>query len=232
MFITDKFAMVHIPKTAGRWVINTLGKFFEYRETFHTKEEIDVPTFTVVRNPWDWHVSHYEFSLKIHSYDQSVYKHFETFNLINFKYPNNIEFDEYLNFYNLLDQQTKNDFWNTHNRRRTDDSIHKTLGYLVLNWLNNNKSFYETQIDYYTNGCDYIARFENLREDVKTFLSMHNLLTDEISHALDTTPPVWVTNENDETDYREYYNEETKLIVQNGNKNMIEKFGYTFEGVK
>lgn len=230
MFITDKFAMVHIPKTAGTWVCEVLGIFFDYKLTFHTKEKVNVPTFVVVRNPWDWHVSHYEYSLKMNNSTKEYYNRFETFNLMDF--TNNIEFNDYLKFYNCLDQQSKKDFWNTDKHRRQYDTNHKTLGYSVLNWLNNNKSFYETQIDYYTNGCDYIARFENVVEDVKTFLSMHNLLTDEISHALDTTPPIWVTNENGKTDYREYYNDETKLIVQNGNKNMIEKFGYTFEGVK
>lgn len=232
MFITDKFAMVHIPKTAGMWVIGVLGNFFEHKKTFHTKEKVDVPTFTCVRNPWDWHVSHYEFSLKIHNSVEGYYNQTETFNLMDFTHPNDIEFDDYLNFYNRLDPQEKNDLWYTHKYRRQYDTKHHVLGTLVNDWLINNKSFYETQIDYYTNDCDYIARFENVVEDVKTFLSMHNLLTDEISHALDTTPPIWVTNENGKTDYREYYNDETKLIVQNGNKNMIEKFGYTFEGVK
>lgn len=66
----DKFVFVHIPKTGGTWVRETLKrhgpKEWNMRITaahcaIETLDPGDRTVFAVVRNPWDWYVSRYFF---------------------------------------------------------------------------------------------------------------------------------------------------------------------------
>ena len=83
--------------------------------------------------------------------------------------------------------------------------------------------FSTNQVDYLTNlsgevAVDFIGRFENYEESVAMLL-----------RALDL-PEIRVSNVNKSRhdEYRTYYTEETREIVQNRFQRDIEEFGYTF----
>ncbi len=85
------------------------------------------------------------------------------------------------------------------------------------------KAFLFNQVDYLTDAqgeirVDYIGRFETLSADVKK-ISQHLDLNLELLPRL---------NASDHKDYREYYNEETRDIVEKRFHKDVERFKYSF----
>ncbi len=70
---------------------------------------------------------------------------------------------------------------------------------------------------------DYIGRYENLNEELKYILKKLNL---PVNVAFLSRENVSVRRE--ERDYKQFYNEETKLLVENRYKEEIEIMNYKF----
>ncbi len=75
MLVTDSFVFLHIPKTAGSFIQTVLPDHlpvikYSYRVWTHTSyEELPerwrhLPAFCVVRNPWDWYVSWFCYTME------------------------------------------------------------------------------------------------------------------------------------------------------------------------
>ena len=116
-------------------------------------------------------------------------------------------------------------------KRRPQHKFHKTIKDMsfsdFIKWdvsQNTNK-----QIDFITdeNGniiIDYVGKFESLNEDfefIRNKLSIPNLKTN--------IPQINVSNNREFRDYRNYYDNETRNLVEDYYRDDIEKFGYKFE---
>jgi hypothetical protein len=70
VFITRDFVFLHVPKTGGTFMNRVCGRHFEIvldDPDLQGVKQIpaefsSLPKFALVRNPWDWHVSFYEFT--------------------------------------------------------------------------------------------------------------------------------------------------------------------------
>lgn len=72
MIATPHFVFLHVPKTGGSFVCSLLRQHCEVTEfgdhacvTSLPSELTDLPKFVLVRNPWAWYVSYYQFMMRI-----------------------------------------------------------------------------------------------------------------------------------------------------------------------
>lgn len=99
----------------------------------------------------------------------------------------------------------------------------------VLKDRNMDERFYKPCKWWIDNEMDYIIRYENLDEDFSKLLDkigIDNSLKLEKVKML----PSWNNSADDidSVNYQDYYNEETKKIIENNFKEDIEEFGYDF----
>jgi len=71
--------------------------------------------------------------------------------------------------------------------------------------------------------CDYFIRYENLVEDIIHVCKLLNIENYDITNL-----PKHKANIRPKDNYRDYYDEETRLIVYKNHKNIFEKFNYEF----
>jgi hypothetical protein len=71
--------------------------------------------------------------------------------------------------------------------------------------------------------CDYYIRYENLLEDIVNVCKLLNIDNYDINNL-----PKHKTNIRPNNNYKDFYDEETKIKVYNNNENEFKKFGYDF----
>lgn len=72
MIATDEFVFLHVPKTGGSFIASLLREHCEVRELGDHRSVVELPPelerlpkFAVVRNPWAWYVSYYDFMRRV-----------------------------------------------------------------------------------------------------------------------------------------------------------------------
>jgi len=75
-------------------------------------------------------------------------------------------------------------------------------------------------IEWIPEDINFIGRFENYVEDMKTVLELSGISIDDVN--------IPHTNKTSHNNYREYYDEDTKNMVGEMYKDDIVRFGYTF----
>ena len=204
------FLFIHIPKTAGSSIEDSLHSYTEflYHELTHALsvqyrdwlEPIFFESlfkFAFVRNPWDLQVSCWRYYVRNKNIDMT--------------------FDEFINWKfngNILQMQ---------DRLPTNDP------HVDLEWLRTCYYSNRTPQTYYLideSGkfiVNFIGAFEKLNEDFD-LISTHLKLKDSF---LPMTNESYL-NEKDR-DYKQYYTDETKEIIANRFDLDIKMFGYEFE---
>jgi hypothetical protein len=71
--------------------------------------------------------------------------------------------------------------------------------------------------------CDYYIRYENLLEDIVNVCKLLNIDNYDINNL-----PKHKTNIRPKDNYKDYYDEETRIKVYNNNEGIFKKFGYDF----
>jgi hypothetical protein len=71
--------------------------------------------------------------------------------------------------------------------------------------------------------CNYYIRYENLIKDIVNVCKILQIDNYDINNL-----PKHKTNIRPKDNYKDYYDEETRIIVYNNHKNIFEKFGYEF----
>jgi hypothetical protein len=71
--------------------------------------------------------------------------------------------------------------------------------------------------------CDYYIRYENLLEDIVNVCKLLNIDNYDINNL-----PKHKANIRPKDNYKDYYDEETRMIVYNNHENIFKKFGYDF----
>lgn len=206
MIISDKqqFIFVHIPKTAGSSIQSALSSY-----------AIENP-----RSRWSRVLKHFNlpkdyqrFRFTLHSSLSDVQQKMPADTFANYKKVAFVRnpWDRMVSSYAYKIHGTKDK-----KRSRNDDFetfLHSEF-----------KRHKKPQIDYLKNrdgklDCDFIGHFESLNND---YQKLGKLLDIEL-------PPLPALNKSkSRSNYRDYYNETTKKLIQQHYQEDIDTFGYTF----
>lgn len=215
------FIFVHIPKTAGMSVLNSMSCWdpiyhenIEY-DILKIKEKKENPCnyfkFTIIRNPWDRIVSNFFFhKQRIHN-DINLHK-------VLFKKKEKEKLKKWIMLHELEDL-----FWRKYefkdwlkildeeesveNKSIYTNVIKKT--YMDLISINNEIS------------VDYIINFHNFKRDL-------NLIKTLSGKSFSDSENSW-KNKSNHNDYREYYDSKSIEIVEKIFKKDIEVFNFKFD---
>lgn len=217
---TPPFLFVHIPKTAGTSIEEALFHYqdFEYSTSPHNitqqykdylpRELFDsMFKFCFVRNPWDLMVSSYKYWVRQNNIDIT----FEEW--IEWRYCGGVIGDMSDKIIYPEDDESVNNSGDKYSRLAVAFYMNRTPQALFMvdesgNYL-----------------VDYIGRYEHIKEDFD-FIIDHLKLTDcYLPHSNPSS-----LKEDDPEDYRGWYNDKTKKIVESRFALDIELFGYTFDG--
>jgi hypothetical protein len=215
VLVSDKkqFAMAHMIKTGGRWlskvVVENAPKHWEAstKGRMH-KGAIEVdPKYSVfgfIRNPWDFYVSLYFF----------FRKHFED-GTGGYNRPASEWIPQERYFAHLLLSAPEG-----------GDGFKEAMPHIVNHPLYSMRYSVETILRSDGRHVE-IGRFENLREDSIRLLewASKEQLTPKLRQAILTESPI---NSSRHGNYRDYYDQELIDLVAEGEKGIIDEFGYDF----
>jgi len=232
MLVTDKFVFVHLPRSAGTFVTDVIRKFFpSVREIgYHLplsalpREFSTLPVLGTVRNPWAFYPSWYFHHLPGERYlplfcalsDNRKLNLVETVrNALNLG-VNDARLD-------ILLPQLAVDFNYTerHVSNLTRSEMEKIRGAAVgLYTFRFNQLFGKAENIFF-------CRVESLRRELIAFFDKLGIATDELRSyilALDNK------NTSEHRHYSTYYTPELAELVALRDRQLIERFGFVFEG--
>ena len=248
-YMTGKNILIlHIPKTGG----NSIQNYFSKLENFNSysighdinscKTGGQIKLFvngnyikdsridnlnnffkiTIVRNPYDRIVSHYNFELT------TLENHLKMFDIAEKKYNeklNNLNFSTRKQLFNevFFDWQSKESKINSRTLSNYElvknqyESL-KSLGF--KNWVRINGNKYKYNYNEFIQKSDYVIKFENMNADIENLKLLLDIKSDiKMLHLIKS---------NRKLDYRDYYDEETKEFVYKLFENDIKLFNYEF----
>lgn len=234
MYITKNAVYLHVPKTAGTWMeqiilpaileqhdtnLDCLPKNFNY-------------CFAVVRNPWSWYVSLYKFctvgsEIEMPLWPTSIMQtigrpvDFEEFVKIMMSPSNEFKVNLIRNnrVVFLQDYFRKDDDWVLKWR------LKNTFRPIAREWVKNNFNFYKHIFNLYTKHATDIGNYENLKEDLRSFIIKVGDMTPDIEKNLQEVSPI---NYTPYSNYRDYYTSELRQLVYDHNKDIIKRFNFKF----
>jgi len=223
MLITKHFVFVHLQKTGGNfvkavceqhlppdWLIpNDLDDHTSFRRI--PAEHAHLPVFSVIRNPWDWYVSWYHFTVQT---------------------PRGREDEDPDSIWVRLFDCGRRDFAEAVTAACEGNSATPDP---PPRWI---KALHERDWDLYTlwywqlagrgveQGRVEVGRIETLREDFLAFLRRHDVpVGEEFVDALRAAP---AANTSERGDYRGYYDDRLRDLVAHKARLIVERYGYAF----
>jgi hypothetical protein len=222
MLITKHFVFVHLQKTGGSfvqqvcerhlppgWLVpNDLGDHASFHQI--PPQHAHLPVFALVRNPWDWYVSWYHFT---------VQKPVEP--------PDEAQDSIWVQLFD----RGRRDFRAA--VTAACEGIAATAGpppryllalrerdwdlYTLWYWMLVGRGVAEGRIE--------VGRTESLREDFIAFLERHRIPGDDLLAAVRSAP---ATNTSRHGDYRGYYDDALRDLVGHKARLIVEQYGYSF----
>ena len=234
MLITDKFIFLHLPRAGGTFVYEVVRKFFpSAREIgYHFPRELlpreysHLPILGVVRNPWEFYISWYE--------------HVRPRNTASIMFCGWLSDNGKLDFV----ETTRNALNLGSNNERLDvliEMLPEQVDYSKRNIPNITKASMRkvrgTGVGYYTfrfnqifgNPDDvHVCRLDSLREDLVAFFDGIGVASHELRDYV-----LGLDNKNTSEYSQEstYYTAELAELVQIRDRELIERFGFTFGGL-
>jgi hypothetical protein len=214
--ITSRFVVLHMPKTGGVFLEQVceehLSADWRVSHALHRHapwEEIpeayrDVPAFYTVRNPWDWYVSWFD---HVH------------------RGRRDFDYKEHKPFWQTAFAEGANDFKQTIVNACTGNVAHE------LTAIPPGVDYYSARFRWIggsglASGHVEVGKFESLRDDFLAFLDRHRVPVDEaFRDAVKEFEPV---NVGERGPYREYYDDETRDLVGEKTREIVERYGYEF----
>ncbi len=236
MLVTDKFVFFHLPRSGGTFVSEVIKKFFPSacEIGYHLPRELlpreysHLPVLGTVRNPWEFYVSWYHH----HYYDD---RYSPRKNVPFCCVSENRSLDFFQTIQNALNLGVSNDKLNVliqalpedfnyqerHVPNLTKDIMRKIrdtgLGLYTFRF---NQMFGQTD-------DVYCCRVESLRSDLMTFFETIGVASDNLrSYVLGLEK----RNISEHLHYSTYYTAELAELVRIRDRQLIERFGFTFEG--
>jgi hypothetical protein len=216
LVITKHFVFLHMPKTGGVFieevcrarlppdalVTHALHRHAPYEEIPDAYRGL--PVFYLVRNPWDWYVSWYDHLCR--TYRDFPYLRDKPFLRTAFA-------------------SGANDFKQTVLNACTGRISHQ------LTPIDDRRDYYSARFSWIggeglRRGAVEVGRFESLREDFRAFLERHDVpVSAAFAEALRGSRRV---NVGERGPYRDYYDAETRDLVAEKARNLIERYDYAF----
>jgi hypothetical protein len=231
MFVTDKFAFVHLPRTGGSFVIEVITKFFpKAREVGHhlplelvPSQYRHLPILGTVRNPWDFYVSLYHYIAKADpasilgswmSENGTVGFRESARNLLNFG-TNNDRLDALIEMLPERVDYSKRQLPNI-----SKDKTRKIRG--------SGLGYYSFRFGEMFGNADnvFFCKLETLRQDLVGFFEKLHVATDELR---DYVLRLDKKNASEHLHYSSYYSPELADLVLARERPIIEKFAYQFD---
>lgn len=217
MLITEHFVFVHIPKTGGSFVRELcrrhLSPIREFNHRSYRKvppEFATLPALTFVRNPWDWYVSWYHYSLA--------------------QKPKGFAWEEIL-------KGGRASFGEAVTASCTLRAVDSTTHRPGPLWF---RTMQERDCDQYTALHDLmtadsprveVGKFESLRADLIAFMDRHGVPIDDAFRedviAMEPVYPPFGSPERGS--YQSHYDDHLRSLVAS-NCPLIARYGYSFEG--
>ena len=229
MIVTKHAVYLHLPKTGGHWVNKVLESNVEYskQHSFPTKEFLRPHIFSFVRNPWDWHVSLYEFTKT----GSEIIQFPSDLSPITHRFSQTTSFDEFLNglcsptseFKTKAASYAKIQLMTNKTSRveiKNDMSAQATL-----EWHTSDRGYYELMFNRFASISTKIGKYENIREELLIMAQLSGDLTPSIELAIKETQPINVTKSRDH--YRTYYNDKQVELVYNHTR-FLDHYNYEF----
>jgi hypothetical protein len=232
MLVTDKFVFLHLPRAGGTFVYDVVRKFFpSAREIgYHFPRELLPPEYShlpilgVVRNPWEFYVSWYEHvrprntSSIMFSWlsDNGKLGFVETTrNALNLGIN-----DERLDV--LIEMLPEHvDYGKRNIPNITKDSMRKVRGIGV--------GYYTFRFNQLFGNSDdvFFCRLDSLREDLVIFFERIGLATGELR---DYVLRLDRKNTSEHSHESTYYTTDLAELVRIRDRDLVERFGFAFEG--
>ena len=196
-----RFLFIHIHKTAGTSITNTLNKLEGTEHLHHSHSMINVLDinkyqnhfkFCFVRNPWGRLVSWYNMMIQ-----KKIHNDFSKYLL-----ENSNTFSEFLDLTDIIMENNPREI----NRYST---YPKSIGFNQLDYVSDNKGNVLV---------DFIGRFENLNEDYDKIIEKIGVKDLPLPHL----------NKFEYKDYRTYYTDKDIEKVYKMYEKDIKYFGYKF----
>jgi hypothetical protein len=231
VIVTDKFVFVHLPRSGGTFVSEIIRKFFpSAREIGHhlprellPREYSHLPVLGTVRNPWEFYVSLYHYVWPKDAASKFVSWMSENGrlgfigsirNLLNLTVN-----DERLDvLIEMLPEQV--DYSRTHIPNVNKDEMRRVRGAGV--------GYYTFRFNQMFGNADnvFFCRLETLRQDLVAFFERIGAATDELR---DYVLRVDKKNISEHLHYSSYYTPEIAELLSIRDRQLVERFGFTFE---
>ncbi len=235
MLVTDKFVFLHLPRAGGTFVYEVVRKFFpSAREIgYHFPRELlpreysHLPILGTVRNPWEFYASWYQ-------HQHSNVRYSPLTNVLFGCLSENRKLDFLQTIRNALDLSVSNDkldfliqalpenfeYQKRHIPNLTKDLMRKIRGTgLGLYTFRFNQLFGQADDVFF-------CRVESLRSDLMAFFERIGAASDALrSYVLGLDKK----NISEHHHYSTYYTPELAELVFIRDRQLVERFGFTFE---
>jgi len=235
MLVTDKFVFLHLPRAGGTFVYEVVRKFFpSAREIgYHLPRELlpgeysHLPVLGTVRNPWEFYVSWYH-----HHHSSDRYSPSKNVLFCSVSEDRKLDFiqtirnalnlganDDKLDF--LIQALPENfDYQKTHIPNLTKDVMRRIRGAGI--------GLYTFRFNQLFGQADdiYFCRVESLRSDLMAFFERIGAASDALRGYLLGLDK---KNTSEHLHYSTYYTPELAELVSIRDRQLVERFGFTFE---
>jgi hypothetical protein len=219
MLVTEQFVFVHVPKTGGSFVRTLIHTHMQVVAEYPGHASYDrlppefanLPALRIVRNPWDWYVSHYHYA---HAQGKPGLA-----GDLFFGPDRRAPFPEFIAAVCATPE------------------LPSSVGGPGPRWM---RAMKELDCDFYT-ALDHVmvggrpnveaGRFEHLREDLLAFLGRHDIAVGEtFREAILASPVIHPPHgPTDRESYPSYYDERLRDLVR-FRCPLVPRYGYEFEG--
>lgn len=220
MIETKNAIYMHIPRTGGIWVQNVLSPI-ALKDIDHglINESVNKPVIAFVRNPWNWHISVYEF-LKNGSVEMNFSK--QIMQSLWTALGPDPSFEFFLENVNNPSLQFRNKILRISKILNSSTIQEQQLELQLFNaWILNDISLYQLMVNEFTKYCTYTFRAENIRNDLIHAMDLVGDLNETMYLRALEIPNTNVSIKSGVT-----YDDKTYAMVQESCKSVIEKYGY------
>ena len=235
MLVTDKFVFLHIPRAGGNFVYEVVRKFFpsaheigyHFPRQLLPKEYSHLPILGTVRNPWEFYVSWYH-----HHQPSDTYSPLTNILFCCVSEDRKLDFvqtirnalslsvsDDKLDF--LIQALPENfDYQKRHIPNLTKDVMRKIRGTGI--------GLYTFRFNQMFGQADdvFFCRVESLRSDLMAFFERIGVANEALRSYV-----LGLDNKNisEHRHYSTYYTPELAELVLIRDRQLVERFGFTFE---